>query len=558
MSLASSRQGANPATRHSGGTIPQDIPTLSAAGTAGGTAFKFVTAQDSYTPLSYELPRTLLATPNETAGNDEALRDAGLTALFDIYLDQLRFARALIDLAALRASDAAPAFNPQTSPILAYLRGPNRATVTSVADIFPGGHGDFARRRSTIEKLRAFKRTALAMTTSRTGRADVIARGGLVDAYIATESHPTVDINPYLLTWPKPDFADPALHNLSNALVSVYATIIAPHIEDIPGEVARASTAVHFLTKTWFAQAIANARYIETSAVARHHGSVLVGAAPKVLGRTLARLYRAHGAQVVRCAHGGERAFYDDDHWGLSEFPFCDTYMTHGRGEAEAIARRYAEGRMIGVHPNAPTCTALGSSRHASIYRQAHENQANRKSRNGRPRVMLAASSFLGEGASHVPAIKPADIHLADLQISLMRSLRELGCDVLFKPHPKTMIQAPELFAGSFDELVTGPFDPAHHDVDAYVFDYAGSAFFDALASARGVILVDTGVRPFDLTTFDDLSARCTIVATEIDDAHRFRVESDALRDAVESATAVSQCAESFADRYFFGGGVIT
>ncbi len=540
----------------SGGVGPfvQDIPSLRAAGSAGSDDFVFATAQADYAVLSYDLPRNLLATVRrETTHNDE-LRDAALAALFDIYLDQQRFARTLIDLAALRSLDAEPVYDSTMSPILDFLLNAVGRPPQRVADIFPGGHGDFVRVRSNRDRLRALKRTMQAFSTRGTNRIDAIAQGGLVSEYLRREARPTLDLNPYLLGWPDPEATTGEVGELTDALCGVYAETVAPFADAVPDSAARATQAVRLLTRTWLAQALVNLRYFKSTAVARRHGAELVGAAPKMLGRVLAQHYRTQGATVVRCAHGGERAFYDDDHWGLSELPFCDTYLTHGTGEADAISRRIADDRTISATDPAPRFEALGSSRHQAIFQAAHETGDNRTRRDGRPRVLFAASSFLGEGAAHVPAIKPTDVHLADLQVALMRALRDNGCEVWFKPHPKTMIDAPDLFDGAYDELVTGPFDPVAYDVDALMFDYAGSAFFDALASARGVILVDCGVRPFDRTTFADLSSRCVIVEAKPDEANRFRVAPDALRDAVAQAGDVRSCAEDFARKYFFAG----
>jgi len=537
------------------GQLAQDIPSLRAAGVAGGDGFAYAASQDSYVPLSYDLPRNLLeAVRRETAG-DAQRRDAAIAALFDIYLDQLRFARSLTDLAALRRAGAEPAYDVKTSPILAYLLADTAARPERVEDIFPGGHGDFARPRSFRDSLRAHKRLARALLPGRAVRIDAIAQGGLVSEFLEREERSTLDLNPYLLAWPDAAPARGEVRALTDALMTVYGSNVVDAASVMPEAADRAANAVRLLTETWLAQALVNLRRFERMAVARRHGAVLVGAAPKMLGRVIARHYRAHGAQVVRCAHGGERAFYDDDHWGLSELPFCDTYMTHGTGEAEAIARRLAEGRTIGATNPAPVFRGLGSRRHRAIWRASHENTARGTRTGGRPRVLVAASSFLGEGASHVPAIKPSDVHLADLQVFLMRTLRDVGCEVWFKPHPKTMIDAPELFDGAYDELVTGPFNPAAYDVDAYLFDYAGSAFFDALASARGVILVDCGVRPFDPTTFEDLAARCVILGARPDAANRFRLSPDALRDAVAQAADFDACPEAFAERYFSGEG---
>ena len=77
------------------------------------------------------------------------------------------------------------------------------------------------------------------------------------------------------------------------------------------------------------------------------------------------------------------------------------------------------------------------------------------------------------------------------------------------------------------------------------------SAFFDALASNKGVVLVNPGMRPFDANTESDLRARCEIVDAYPDERNRYRPDPEELADAVRRAADVRECPEWFAQRYF-------
>ncbi len=529
-----------------------DIPALQHAGTAGSELFTFATPQNAYDVLSYDLPQRLLTTVTENTDGETPLRDAALAALFDIYLDLLRFGRTLTDLVHLQMVGQQPKFDPQTSPISSYLVDPDSTAVREISDIFPQGHGAFARPQSLKNKLRMLKRNVLMRARPRQGRHDVLAHGGLIDQYLLATATRTVDVNPYLFAWPQLGKPIAEIADLADILSCEFDRQLESYASNLPAVGAKVSTAARVFIAAWLNQSWSNLDYLAHSSLGRNVGSALIGGAPKMPGRLLGRFYQQAGLTVIRCAHGGERAFYDDFHWSLSELPFCDSYITHGKGEADAIVQRHTTNRMIRVHKKPPTCIGLGSARHQAIHNRARESRRNRSAQNGKSRVMVLASSFLGEGAAHVPAIKPTDVHLADLQIWLMRELRATGHEVLFKPHPKTMIDAPDLFTGVYDELITGVFDATANDVDVYMFDYAGSAFFDALASACGVVLVDTGVRPFDANTLNELRARCEIVAAPADEKNRFRPDTIALTEAVYRATQVTECSEQFARRFFY------
>ena len=108
-------------------------------------------------------------------------------------------------------------------------------------------------------------------------------------------------------------------------------------------------------------------------------------AAPKRIGRMLGQLYQAEGRAVYRFAHRGERAFFDDDHWGLSELSFCDLYVTHSKGEAASLQRRLDDGRLIHLGQSKPRFAGLGSKAHQALFVRARRTaDSYRRARRGR------------------------------------------------------------------------------------------------------------------------------------------------------------------------------
>lgn len=547
--------GSMPAhiTLPAGTKVPQDVPSLIAQGSAGTDAFVFATPDAALDVLSSELPRALLASVRADAA-DPFTRDAGLAVLADLYMDLMRVGRAAINLIHARAAGGEAAFDPGVSPFLFYLTDDRPTPPRAISDIIPGRHGDFARTRNWRDRLHVLR--SFAQMSSRIGnrQVDAMARGSLIDQYLAAEGVQPANLNPYTLAWPHPGPTPAFVRDLADALTAVFdRLVLEPLVGDAP-EAPRAREAARVFAVSWLSQAWHNHRFLASSPLRFVLGDVLVGAAPKMLGRSLAWLYRERGRQVWRFSHGGDRAFYDDDHWGLSEFPYCDRYMCYGSGEAEALALRYREDRTIRPQETPPVFMPVGMRRQQSIYEDMHAAPpapADRK----RIRVLYANSSFLGERAAHVPGVSLTDIHFADLQVWLLKQMRARGFEVVFKPHPKDVLSAAALFEGLTDEIEQRPFDPRNHDIDVYLFEYAGSAFFDALASTRGVVLIDPGLRPFDRTNEPYLRKRCEIVPAPADEMNRHRPDPDALVDAIERAAQVRACPEDFAQRFLYSDG---
>jgi hypothetical protein len=166
---------------------------------------------------------------------------------------------------------------------------------------------------------------------------------------------------------------------------------------------------------------------------------------------------------------------------------------------------------------------------------------------------MYVAGGYLGERLGDFPSRKPPDVIYFEWQRWLLKALRSAGFRVVVKPHPKGVLREAELLQPLCDEIVQGNFDPNGHAVDCYLFDFAGAAFFDALASNRGIVLTDMGVRPLDPHSFDDLRLRCEVVRCTLTERNLFRVDTNSLVEAVENAVTSETWPESFFQTYFHG-----
>lgn len=300
----------------------------------------------------------------------------------------------------------------------------------------------------------------------------------------------------------------------------------------------------------------AQAIFIARMALLDHAGAILIGGTPKVIGRLLNWRYKKSDRKTWRFTHGGDRVFFDDPMWPLTELPFVDRYHVHGSGEARHLAARYRAGRGHAMPGGPPKFLSYGSRRHQQWFERGRSKPANRVARSPR-RVMLVPGSFLGEIHMGPVNFKLPDPLAADAQAHIIKTLLRAGFEVSVKPHPKGLFTAEKPHAGLGVELIGGVFDPVAMDIDCFLFEFAGSAFFDALAGNKGVVLVDTRHRPWDDSARRDLQERCEIVAVVRDEYNRIRAPEDTLIDAVNRACERGPCPDTFAEKFFCGDEIV-
>ena len=204
---------------------------------------------------------------------------------------------------------------------------------------------------------------------------------------------------------------------------------------------------------------------------------------------------------------------------------------------------------MAPAGPDGIEIVGLGSRKHQAI--RAANGGRRRAARTGT--VMYVAGAYLGEELADFPSRNPPDVLYFAWQAWLLQAIRRLGFKTLTKVHPKGVFNEAMLLSPFSDEMVGGYFDPEGHEVDCYIFDFAGTAFFDALATGRGVVLIDMGVRPRDANSFNDLRARCEVIECTLGPGNRFRLDTSLLGEAIERAATAREWPERFFETYFHG-----
>ena len=238
--------------------------------------------------------------------------------------------------------------------------------------------------------------------------------------------------------------------------------------------------------------------------------------------RLMSHVFQRNHLPVVRFTHGGERGLIDDPRWHYGELMFADQYLVHGHTEAKQVSDAISR-KTSSLTTESIKVIGVGSRFHSNIRSRDSDSVTPKKVHN----VMVITTSFLGEVR---PAFASAgeDIIYLEWHLRLLKSIQNANFNVISKRHPKGSINNTKLFTGLVtDELTDGSFTDLTNRADAFVFDFAASAFMEALCTNKPVVLIETPIRPLLETGRKEVEEICTIVRANFDENNRIRANFD-------------------------------
>ncbi len=507
------------------------------------------TPNESYQPWSFTYPVRIHVVIE--GSSDWEVRGAVNAVFSDIARDASRIACAAVDIQEAGKKGAEIILDERISPIAAWLNSGD-SVPSKIYDIHPGCAPNKPGKENWKTPLRGLKRLASTLLIRADRRVDIQSINNIVSRVVANDdARIPVVLYPDLLPFTDTGHVVPGVRDVTEVLIEEFREHLR-FLNGLPKSlINRCVLMFGLFLRERVGQAYGDfCAYKDWRRGKKISGSLL-GGTPKVSGRLLGKLYRDEERQVSRCTHGGDRGFFDDPLWAFSELQEADEYWVHGPKEALNITQRLAHQRI--VRPSfVPKIRAAGSPMHVAGFRSGQEC---RKLRGDGKRVVLVAGLFSGEWNHLTIAFKPPDPLIADLQIFLLRILKKFGHHVIVRPHPKGLLprlgMVEKFYGPHCDEILTGSFDPITVDADVLIFDFAGSAWFDALSSQRGVLLVDTGDRPFDPEGMKDLTERCAVVKAKRVLQGGYRFNPQEIEYGVEEAILKALCTEEFAEKYF-------
>ena len=169
---------------------------------------------------------------------------------------------------------------------------------------------------------------------------------------------------------------------------------------------------------------------------------------------------------------------------------FTDFYVVHGQTEATQVTDAVRRNTSSLTSRNLQVIGA-GSRFHAQLRIQNTATESSGRVQN----VMVVTASMKNE-------VRPAfvstgeEIPYLEWHLRLLKSLRDANYNIISKRHPKGFLSNIKLFDGiANEELIDGSFTDLMEIADAFVFDFAASAFMEALCTNKPVVLIETPYR---------------------------------------------------------------
>jgi hypothetical protein len=313
---------------------------------------------------------------------------------------------------------------------------------------------------------------------------------------------------------------------MSDLIARKYSEILNSHgfeTDDLFIEYVRRISATHLsIASHWRNKN--HERFINT-----RNSILLTATAGGFESRLMSHVFQRNNLPVIRFTHGGERGLINDPRWHYFELMFADFYLVHGRTEAtqvnEAVARKTSSLTSAGMK-----AVGVGSRFHTRL-RETNSPSANpKKIRN----VMVVPASLKNEVRPAFVSTGEENVYL-EWHLRLLKSLRNANYNVVSKRHPKGFLANKKLFDGyAHEELTGGSFTNLMASADAFVFDFAASAFMEALCTNKPVVLIEIPLRPLLPSGRQEVEQICTVVRGEYDENNRVVADFDEVVSGLE------------------------
>ena len=517
--------------------------------------FIWPTPYNEYLSISKKITENLVELIYKKIPKNE-LRLGAISVLSVINIDLLRIAKIALDGHYAKLTNTELNIDVMSSPVSFYIFENDvrkEGAPTKIDDFFPYTKKSLSLKKKFYDLARWSKSGLDLRLKKRKGRYDFQNESYLLTEFMLTMGSDWLNIRPELWRWEKVNKSSEDIELLIIVIIEDFLKVLMEY-NITPRVINRAKTVARIFLSERLRKAWNNATYISELNLDGIAGDILIGGTPQEIGRLLNWKYQDMGRKVWRFAHGGDRAFFDDVHWGLSEFPYCEEYYVHGLGERDAVDSRLKRCGTYCLAESKPEIVALGSKKHQFIWEKSQiKISENKKNKSKNKKLVLVAGSFLGEKHMGTFDFKTPDPITADTQAWIVRTLTEMGYDISIKTHPGGVDHKLKVQSYWGVPSIEGYYNNDYLKADVFIFDFAGSAFFDALASEKGIVLLDLKNRPFAKETFNDLKQRCEIVSASMDQLNRIRFNREELKEAVENSIRYNGCPEWFAQKYFWG-----
>ena len=290
------------------------------------------------------------------------------------------------------------------------------------------------------------------------------------------------------------------------------------------------SMTYHYLRIGWTDSAISPIlKKIKTSS------TLITGTGSGYSARLLSYQFLKSGKTVLRTTHGGDLPFFDDVLNPTIEFPFASKYIAYGEQAARTL-KVAIDRRSESEYPfYTRSVIAAGSNFHSRILNRA-EIKKNESIRS----VTVVTGCFLGAYRVN-PQYALHDVVYMEWQRRLLQMTRKLGYAVISKRHPKGIMSQTKIFTECTDnELLNTTMSDVEQNTDAYIFDFQGSAFMEAICTLKPVVLIDIPIRTWRCEARSQISESVSIVPASFNEQNRVVIDEKQLEHALTNPVDIN------------------
>lgn len=499
--------------------IPFDIPSFDTK--KHGASFIWPTRYSEYDFLSYDfIDGAVKILQSQTGDASIALT----CKLSDITIDISNLMRQAVDLHNAQMAQHNLAYTKEYSPTCDWLLNSCGANDFRIVERLNPRSRDSTLKANLILKARQAKRKFQRQNSDHSYNA--INYNLLMQEWIESENETTFNLLTEVYAHGKPQYNKAVIELITKA----FQNLVFKAYDTTSDLKANVELAIKMIIEHHMSQALGDLNHLKSSKLHKNLRKGLISGTPKYEGRLLSWYFREHGKDVVRFAHGGERVFYEDYAWPIAELPYCTKYYAHSQAEAQNMQHRLGNGQYVSFKAvENINFLSKGSEKHKKLYKSATTSIKNRT-------LVYVTSVYEHDSTPGLPAFKVPDVLYFEFQTRLLSFLKKEGWHIILKPHPKGIYQNQEYLKQYVDGIVKTPFNPNSFQAEIFLFDFAGTAFFDTLATKQRALLLNLGGRPIDIKERKNLQKRCEVLDIGFNKKGSIEMEEDKIRTAIQKA----------------------
>jgi len=239
---------------------------------------------------------------------------------------------------------------------------------------------------------------------------------------------------------------------------------------------------------------------------------------------------KRRGGKVIAFDHGGGTSHLNHPEKGWVEMWSCDEFVTYNQTQVKNT-KRYLPAWPI-LDEKSPKISSVKS---AALERGNEFSNSKNVQKHPIKKACLLSTIYSIEDGRGFPLFPY--IPYIDWQSRLMCSVKGLGYDISFKPHPDSRFSPPGYKKQLDINVIDRNFEDIKDDYDLYIFDLTNTSVFQpALKSNKPVLVVNFEQMKWDAEGKRMIKNRCGYLKGWHDESNRMQIDWDNLEASINSA----------------------